>query len=272
MKPVWLFTIIVLCSVPLAAKQEVLIDREFTWTNNSGRIGHNYTGTLDWRNGEMFRKVVVTDKPTDFETALQVCVWSGGETCSPCICFQNTGLYYGRHTTDQWWKKGGQDLTGWTTHGTRAWPLKSSCCGAKWLSTCGGSWCMGSSAAQHLPITLHVIEIYVPDGETFDCPEDWVAAPWEECQDQVRTRRISDNKLTLRNLVAAPADNGHVRLSAPGATHISLYTTQGQLVVSADCNSEGTAVVETRLFPAAMLIVRAATGEGLKSARLVIQE
>jgi hypothetical protein len=263
--------VVLALSLPALAAQEVLLDRELVYNDNTGRITVSFSGTLDWRNGEMFRKVVVTEKPTDIEAAIQVCVWSGGETCSPCICFRNAGLYYQRHTTSQWWKKNGTDLTGWTSHGTRGYCIKSSCCGAKWLSTCGGSWCMGSSAAPHLPIRMQMTDIFVPNGETFECPEDWEAAPWPECDEPVSARSSAKRLSAGKRLSVENLENGRIKLSAEGARKVALFTTRGRMIATGACDAAGAFVVDTKTLPAAGVIAKVDLADGVQTERIALK-
>jgi len=179
----------VACAFPciLFAEQFVLFDGELTFsTATGGRICSNYDGPHNWTSptnyagGTIYRRAKVLSKPTDLQVTIQQCKWSNGEMCEVCgITFSTPGEYFAKEcpSTD-WWALSNRDFS----YIDNIWiVLKRQHCGDKWLDPCGGSWCVGAEATQHLPITMHYTAIIVsagdqldlPDEYDWECPADW---------------------------------------------------------------------------------------------------
>ncbi|MBD3392896.1 MAG: hypothetical protein GF418_12390 [Chitinivibrionales bacterium] len=270
MRRMLLVTIAALIPVGVFAAQSMIIDKDLDYQSTTGRIFVTVSGPLDWRTGDLYRRLEITEKPTDREIAIQICVWSGGEGCSPCDCFTSTGVLYRKYNWGEWWKNGSGPQA-MTSHGDRAYPIKSSCCGGKWLSTQVASWCEGPSVAGDLPVKGHVTEYYVPAGESFDCPDDWTDAPWEGCG-ATETRDRRKNSGIGAGMTAQLLSDGFVKVTAPGAREVSLFTIHGKLIASRQCDAAGASILCTRSISASMVLVRADSLDGVVTRKIALRD
>jgi len=256
--------------VSARAEQHVLFDGDLTFGNDDGRLLLQFADPLDWKDGMLHRRLEVKSKPTTLDMGLQLCVWSGGETCSSCDpAFTGTGVYYTASNPAGWWKQAG-DLSGWGSHGDRAYVLKTSDC-QQWMATCGGWWCLGGGAAEHLPVTVHVTEMYTAPGEDFDCPEDWTGAPWPECASAplaVRGAHRADPDAAIQVSRVTPE---YMTVSVAQSKDISLYTTDGRRV-TVTRNGPDEVRIHSGSAAAKVVLLRALTGEGIVSTKIVLGE
>jgi len=253
--------------VAVYAEQHVVWDGDITYGLSTGRSLQQFTAPLNWKDGMLHRRLEVKSKPTDFSTGIQLCVWSGGETCSSCDpAFTETGVYYTASNPGGWWKKAG-DLSGWNSHGDRAYVIKRSSCDS-WLSTQVASYCIGPSAAPHLPISVHVTEIYNSPGEDFDCPSDWTDAPWPECGGTSALGRAAHNDLG-EAIQVNRLSGDRILVNVPHATTIALYTTGGQRLAVANAGKNGVQLNNASRAPSVVLL-RAATDEGVVATKLLL--
>jgi hypothetical protein len=243
------------CANILLAAQEVLIDQDLTYELTTGRINIDFTGkTLTWNTGFAYRRVKVLEKPSDYSTGIQICVWSGGETCSPCAEFSDTGNSYVKTEPAHWW--GAAATVTWSAHGTRGYCLKSTGCGGKWVSTSTNSWCMGPSAAEHLPIKVHLTEILVPYDEEFQCPGDWIDGPWDGCPSAASLARHEAGRRPGLDLVRQSGNTIRVSTVVPG--QVALFTVRGDRVIVPAHERNGATVIDVSHLPPGIVLVRAA--------------
>jgi hypothetical protein len=260
-----LFIAALVCAHGLFAAQEVLIDQDLTYELTTGRINIDFSGkTLTWNTGFAYRRVKVLEKPSDYSTGIQICVWSGGETCSPCAEFSDTGNFYVKTEPAHWW--GAAATVTWSVHGTRGYCLKSTGCGGKWVSTSTNSWCMGPSAAEHLPIKVHLTEILVPYDEEFQCPGDWVEGPWEGCPSSASSTRHQTKQGSGFSLVRQSANT--IKVSALEPTRVALFTVRGDRVALPAHARNGMTVFDvSTLAPGIVVVVAGGRAERVQVLR-----
>ena len=216
------------------AKQIKLWDKEITFAGSWSRMNQN-ASYLQWQKGSLYRRTTILEKPCSDKHVMQICVWSGGETCSPCNTpLVNKGdVVYSSSAISKWWVKGGGSITGWSSQGIRAYIVKTTTCSSKWLSTCGGSHCQGSSAASHLPIKLRIEEYYLDAGDAFTCPEGWANTPAEwGCGGAVQAGGTTSFAETQASIQLKPIANGAHKIVAPGLKEISLHTASGRAIAT----------------------------------------
>jgi hypothetical protein len=181
---------LVCCIVSLAAAtQFVFVDDTITWTKNSydapPQLGpSNWTSPVDYVNGHVYARYHSLSKPSDLNTAVQLCMWQDSynlESCSKCYNHTTEGIYYyDWGTPGTWWNKNPLD---YTRQFQRIYLMhKDGSCSAKLLMTgaCGAACYEGSDIDQHVPIRFHVKVIVVSAGGTLQPPSDW-HCPWPEC-------------------------------------------------------------------------------------------
>ncbi len=271
MKRVCAILVAAISATALYSGQSVVFDGELNFGLTDGRLVRQFQPPYDWSKGELYRRVVVTDKPTDLNIAVCLCVWSGGEACSPSVCFEKPGDYYKMTRTEWWWYKSGPNSMSWGGHGTRGYVLRDGCPSGRWLATMNNSYSHGPSAAEHLPVKMKLTEIFVPFGETFECPDGWTDP--EICGGAVDTR-APDRKAVASARSRVDVESlagGIVRLSAPGARAISLVSLQGRPVSSTTCDQAGSVVVRAGEVPMGTYIARAATAGGMRSGLVIIR-
>ncbi len=249
---------LILCAcacVQAFAAQEVLIDQDLVYELTTGRINIDFSGkTLTWNTGFAYRRVDVLEKPSDYSTGIQICVWSGGETCSPCAEFSDTGASYVKTEPAHWW--GAAATVSWSQHGTRGYCLKSTGCGGKWVSTSTDSWCMGAAAAEHLPIKVHLTEILVPYDDEFACPDDWVDGPWEGCPSSTSAVAHKRPEQSSHLDIVGPS-GGTIRVRASHPSQVALFTVRGDRVTVPEYARDGHVVLDVSKLPAGILVVAA---------------
>ena len=183
--------VIALIVTTLYAEQFVWIDDTFTFS--SGRIcnvtesgtPNNFVNPVNYKDGMVYLRAEVVNKPTDHRMCLQMCIWEGGETCMyhTLTQFSSTGdVGYGKQSPGSWWTKSSHN---WSTGSNSACIVLKDPASNLWVDGCGGSHCMGSSASQHLPVKLHVTAIVtsagsslqLPEGADWQCPDSWGCDP-----------------------------------------------------------------------------------------------
>jgi hypothetical protein len=238
----WCFVLgVIIYVVGSMAGQYVVLDKDVTWQGGTGAAYQQYSGPLDWSQGLLYRRYQILSKPTSLKMGIDQCVWSGGETCSPCPpYFTEPGDYYIKDNPGSWWKQAAP-LTGWGVHGQRANILTDQNCNL-WISTCGNPWCTGQSVAGDLPVSTHITEIYVDPGTTFECPSDWVGPPDEDwgCSTtrsvvpKHEPRQPANVGIAVESVMPHQID---LRLAGPG--RVSVYSPNGDRLATAVAGSSG---------------------------------
>ena len=245
-----------------SAKQLQLWDREITFEGSWGRMNQK-ADYLEWQKGMLYRRTTILDKPDNDKQVMQLCVWSGGETCSPCETplVKKGDIVYSRTTPKSWWKKSGA-LSGWASQGIRAYIIKTSC-GGGWLSTCGGGHCQKSAAAPHLPIKIRVEEWYIDEGEQFVCPEGWSGTPdkWG-CTNSVETIRSVSAPDMHSMLQLIPSANGTYEIVAPGLKNISVHSVRGRAISTVRQDTDGALVLSASLKSHSVVVISGRTENG----------
>jgi hypothetical protein len=187
------------------AEQLIWFDSDVTWnTSTGGWSGKglfanvpNLVVPTDYADhGAAYLRVEVLSKPTDYGMAIQACNWTDGETCSWLgFGFSNAGdIASGQFNIQEWWASHSWSNADATQ---TMWVLKDPTVN-RWVDVGGGWWCMGPSAAEHLPVTVHIwallttagAQIDMPPSWNFPCPEGW---PCETATAVVAEKAFSGN-------------------------------------------------------------------------------
>jgi hypothetical protein len=253
------------------AAQSLIFDEDITWQNNTGRVLHQFPAPLNWAAGTTYRRVEVKSKPTNLKVGIELCVWSGGETCSGCDpYFTETGTYYRTEHPASWWTLSGSPISGWSSHGDRAYILANERC-EDWIATCGNAWCMGPSAAQHLPVTVHITEYYVDQGESFDCPEDWAGADIEGCESMVSVEGVRALAVPENGVRVTSVSAHGVSLLLPGPGTVALYSAGGKLLARAEAGVSGRASISGLSIVPGVLLARTESTAGTAVFKFVVR-
>ncbi len=247
---------VILCAVGAMAGQYLIFDQDITWNNNTGAAHTQFPSPLNWRDGTLYHRIEVKSKPSDRKVGIELCVWSGGETCSGCHpYFTEVGTYYKMDTAGVWWTLSGSPISGWDSHGNRAHILANEKC-ENWIATCGNPWCDGPGAAADLPVTVHITEYYVDPDEEFDCPDDWVDSELPGCPTTKAdggSRRPRSGEAGIR--VESVSPHG-LSLRLPGPGKVSFYSSNGVRLATAQAGSSGRVSVGELSIASGVLLVK----------------
>ncbi len=256
---------VVMCAVGVTAGQYLIFNDSITWENTTTIEHRNYASPLNWSEGRLFRRIEVKSKPTDLKMGAKLCVSGNGETCSGCQpFFTKAGTYYRVDTAGLWSTSSGSPYEGWDVHGLRGHILIDGTCD-KWIATSGG-WCtagsedlcMGPSAAQHLPVSIHFTEYYVDPGEGFDCPDDWMDAPLPGCAGTAAVAGSPQHGGRTEGGIQVEFVSPHrLALRLPGPGKVSLYSPNGDRLAVAEAGPSGLVCLKGLTGAADLILVKA---------------
>ena len=261
--------VLMACAVlsAVSAEQFVLIDKVFSFTGG-GRQCPDWQGPKNWVSpvnyyqGNLYFRYEVTAKPTDLLMHIQLCNWTSGENCirSKVCSFKTKGVFYCVSTPssrDTWWYKDNK-MVDWTTRKTMCIVLKDPG-GGKWVSTKVASYCMGPSAAEHLPVKFRLTAIPVSKGAKLIPPADWTGchADWG-----------CDGQVSAEKPVQAPARISQFTIDAMSDNAITVTSGMSDfLVIISDY--KGRIISRSRIRSAGSHVIKASKGSGMYLVRCI---
>ncbi|MDD5672826.1 MAG: hypothetical protein PHC61_01565 [Chitinivibrionales bacterium] len=170
------------------AAQVTFIDQTLTWTAGYNvqptQIGlTNLVSPVDYRNGTVYLRYEVIDKPSDKLIGIQLCMWQDAfvlENCSYCQSYSTKGVYYWNlGTFSGFWMKNGTSIDFTRPFGQVTIIHKDGSCTGQLMqsSGCGAACYPGNDLNQHVPITFKATAIVVAPGSTLDPPSSWTGCP-----------------------------------------------------------------------------------------------
>jgi len=278
--------ILVIAMACCSAEQFILLNQDITWTGGRfngpflGQSGasawYDWTSPIDFTKGCIFSRVEVLEKPTDLQVEIQPCLWNSpppGESCgSHGPIWSTTGVYYWRiDGPEYWWRKDGLPVD-WSKPGTRSLLLIKSGT-TLWVDQCGGAWCMGASAASHLPVKVHY-EIVVtsttdgtfvipPELKDWDCNEVVKLSDYWDCEGggtQVVARGAQAHDRTHLEVGLRVNGGVEIRCEKPGL--VNIFGMRGERVAQVRVSAKGTVEVPRSTFAGAGTYVARLTAQG----------
>jgi hypothetical protein len=172
-----------------ASDQFVFIDQRVTWESMQEvtRKGPpDLTSPIDYyRQGRLFLRFDLLEKPSDFPMGVQVCMWGdgGSETCSQFRkhIVRDKGTYYmALGAPESWWTKdGGVDWSG------RPWKhlrVNLRCPDDSDQPACIFARGHYKKPEQHFPIVYHATAIFVAPGKNLQAPAGWECPAEWNCE------------------------------------------------------------------------------------------
>ncbi|MEM7273463.1 MAG: hypothetical protein AAF547_10320 [Actinomycetota bacterium] len=147
---------------------------------------NSYVSPVNYRDGNIYIRMDLTDKPSDILTYAQLCFWRHAdgvnfkyETCSGTsgITFRDGGvIYIDAGSPKNWWKKkvDGVPTYDWREQASIIRIMFFDKASRKLLmpDRCG-SHCFPGDVTPHIPIKLNAEVIMVAKGNTLTPPSDW---------------------------------------------------------------------------------------------------
>jgi len=282
------FAVIGILALTCMAEQLLWFDGNVTWTTSTGgRVScitadathgafanvANLVSPTDFANtGKAYMKVKCLSKPTNFRMGIQTCNWVGCETCSwfDHLVFTKAGdvAYQEQSPMKDWWNKCAHD---WSTGANDSWWLLIDPSVNKWIDIGGGSWCMGGSAAQHLPVTVHLWMILTTAGAQITLPSSWEGPcpPGWPCASV--TAQLPENKVAgpANALVIRQLRGDLAQINAKETGTLKIMTLNGTPVYNSQVK-QGCNTISTRDWGQGMLVAAFNGPNGTAIARILV--
>lgn len=234
--------VLLLAPMLVSAEQTVFVDQGGTWPlGGLQRKGpSSLTAPVDFTSGPVYLRYEAVEKPTDFGTCINICMWQDSnkrESCSfcPSAQYETEGVYYWKlPPMSEWWQKYSNNRIDYNRPFQTFRLLHQTAEGhGTWLYTCGGRHCYKGSAP-HIPIEFRVTAILTTEGHAFQPPADWSGCPAEwGCAGGVATSDASASGPTCH--LINPGDAIPAGFGAPYDVRSAVQ----ELLISGTCSQSG---------------------------------